>query len=89
MKKEYKKPILAVESFQLNAAIAGSCSNGIPINHYEDNCGHGTATEPGFTWEFFGDLHCVTDVTLSGGDGNDGVCYHGPSDSDEKVFVWS
>lgn len=40
MKKEYKKPFLAVESFQLDAAIAGTCSNvgKFPLNHGIDSC---------------------------------------------------
>ena len=39
MKKEYTKPFLAVESFQLDAAVAGACKeNGVAINHTLDTC---------------------------------------------------
>ena len=88
MKKKYKKPVLAVESFQLDAAIAGSCSNGTPINHYEDNCGYGTSGE-GFSWYYFNYKACDFDLTGKGGDGNDTPCYHGPINTSGQVFVWS
>lgn len=40
MKKEYTKPYLALESFQLVAALAGSCGNEgqHPLNHGIDTC---------------------------------------------------
>lgn len=40
MKKEYVKPYLALESFQLVAALAGSCTdaNKAPLNHGIDSC---------------------------------------------------
>lgn len=38
MKKTYSKPYLAVESFQLNAAIAGACSGKITLAHSVDTC---------------------------------------------------
>lgn len=38
MKREYIKPYLAVESFQLNAAIAGACSSKIALNHQVNDC---------------------------------------------------
>ncbi len=41
--KKYTKPYILVESFQLDAAIAGPCAeknggNGIAINHGLNNC---------------------------------------------------
>ena len=41
MKKNYVKPTLVIESFQLDAAIAASCSSQdfIPINYGENSCG--------------------------------------------------
>ena len=73
MKREYKKPVLAVESFQLDAAIAASCSSQhyIPIHYGEDDC----VFEGG---QFFNYNNCQVDLTGSGGDGNDTTCYHGP-----------
>lgn len=40
MKKEYVKPYLALESFQLVAALAGSCSGDgqIPLNQSISGC---------------------------------------------------
>ena len=81
MKKKYIKPYVAVESFQLDAAIAASCSsqNFIPIGRGENNCGFDTPNEEGFTYEFFNYTNCATDLTGPEGDGNDTVCYHGPT----------
>lgn len=85
MKRKYKKPVLAVESFQLDAAIAGSCSSVTAIGHYENTCGYG-GTGP---WEYFSEYTCEVDVTGQGGDSNDKPCYHGPYSADGKTFVWS
>ena len=75
MKKEYSKPYLLVESFQLDAAIAASCSasGAQAINYSLNTC---TAEEevPGLT--YLGDK-CVDDIVVDG-DGNDTICYHGP-----------
>lgn len=38
MKKEYMKPYLAVESFQLDAAIAGACTGKMILAHSIDDC---------------------------------------------------
>lgn len=40
MKRAYKKPSIAVESFQLNATIAGACADGggLPLNHGMSTC---------------------------------------------------
>ena len=40
MKKEYVKPYLALESFQLVAALAGSCTDQgyTPLNQSVDDC---------------------------------------------------
>lgn len=81
MKKSYEKPFVIKESFQLDAAIAGSCAdqNGITLNHSTTTCPH----ESGF---YAGDL-CRTPVQAPGGDGNDGLCYHGPFGS--LIFLQS
>lgn len=73
MKKTYQKPVLMVESFQLDAAIAATCSSQgyIPINYSEDTC-----TFDG--GQFFNGNNCQVDLTGPGGDGNDTTCYHGP-----------
>ena len=75
MKKTYTKPYLAVESFQLNAAVASSCSsqNRIAINADVDTCNFRNIN-PGITQ--FG-LACTTNVMLTYGKYNT-FCYHGP-----------
>lgn len=78
MKKDYKKPYLLIESFQLNAAVAGSCAaqGGITINYGENRCGFDVGETKQF--QFFNYINCETDLTGPEGDGNDGICYHGP-----------
>lgn len=89
MKKVYKKPIVVVESFQLDAAIAASCSSQgyIPINYGENSCGRGIGDDK--KYQFFNDLNCEMDLTGPEGDGNDGLCYHGPIATAGKVFISS
>lgn len=78
MKKKYEKPIFIVESFQLDASIAASCSSQgyIPINYGENNCGFDEISNGHY--QFFGIDNCEFDLTGHGGDGNDKDCYHGP-----------
>lgn len=81
MKKTYSKPYIAVESFQLDAAIAAACSSkpGVYALGYSlDTC---TLEDNRGSTEFKG-LHyfgnaCIHDVKVEG-DGNDLICYHGP-----------
>jgi hypothetical protein len=78
MKKDYKKPYLLIESFQLNAAVAGSCaaSGGIAINYGENKCGFIEHSEG--RYEFFNYNNCEVDLT-GPEDGYDTICYHGPT----------
>lgn len=73
MKRTYGKPVLAVESFQLDAAVAATCSSQgyIPINYSEDTCSFDNG-------QYFNYNNCQMDLTGPGGDGNDTPCYHGP-----------
>jgi hypothetical protein len=70
-----------VESFQLDAAIAASCSaSGAQAINYSLKTCTAAEEEPGLG--YFG-AACATEgginvETLVGGDGNDGFCYHGP-----------
>lgn len=75
MKKEYVKPYLAFESFQLGAALAGSCggSNQFALNHSIDGC---DAVEEG-GGVFFG-AACPKNIFSYEGVSKDGVCYQGP-----------
>ena len=81
MRKSYQKPILAVESFQLDAAIAGSCSGQgyVPLNHYEKNCQ--------FDGRFFSS-QCYEDV-VTPSNPNDEICYHGPTATGGMTFIYS
>lgn len=89
MKKEYQKPYLAVESFQLNAAIAASCTSEdkAPINHGQYDCKLGD--NPGEIEDVIFGAACVDDVYTQSGDGNDFFCYHGPVADMSSVFVYS
>lgn len=81
MKREYKKPVLVVESFQLDAALAASCSSQgyIPINYGENNCTYDNG-------QFFNGNNCQFDLTGPDGDGNDTPCYHGPAVANETFI---
>lgn len=79
MKKVYMKPMIVIESFQLDASIAGTCRTDaeslgkeyIKLNFTETGCIHDGG--------FFSSVNaCGIDVTGSGGDDNDTICYHGP-----------
>lgn len=77
MKKEYRKPILLVESFQLDAAVAAVCSEegGRPLNHSIGDCWDNTEDK----YIFSDDLACGFDATIGdAADPNDSACYHGP-----------
>lgn len=78
MKKKYEKPILIIESFQLDATVAASCSsnNFAPLGYTENNCGYGIGFES--KYQYFNFDNCDVDLVGSGGDANDSVCYHGP-----------
>ena len=61
MKKEYIKPYLAVESFQLDAAIAGSCTGKMILAHSVNDCT--LVDDKGINWGdiYFGEK-CGTNV---------------------------
>lgn len=86
MKREYRKPYLLVESFQLDAAIAAACSEDgkMPINYGLDTC-RATEEDPGMT--YIGNM-CIHDVKVEG-DGNDLICYHGPMVDFNSTFLAS
>lgn len=68
MKKNYRKPVLVKETFQLDAAVAGTCSGkgATTVNYSEDKC----YLENGL----FASEYCYINV-LEQGDSNDGICY--------------
>ncbi|MGM9602965.1 MAG: hypothetical protein ACI3W5_15445 [Faecousia sp.] len=75
MKKEYVKPYLALESFQLVAALAGACNNVVRLNQGIQDC---VPIDDGAV-AFFG-AQCAeagyVDITL-----DPEFCYQGPSGS--------
>ena len=78
MKKRYSRPLLAFESFQLDAALAAGCP--IVMKWGVNRCSvdlNGT-TYPGAGGEFFNYQNCQTDL-VGTGDNNESVCYHGPT----------
>ena len=79
MKKAYSKPLIAVESFQLNAAIAASCSKDgkLAINYARNTCTDVEEGGPGYFGTACADIG-LTDIVNPGGDANDEFCYHGP-----------
>lgn len=89
MKKKYEKPVLIIESFQLDATIAASCSsnNYLPLGYTENDCGIDEITEG--RYQLFGPNQCEFDLVGSGGDGNDTICYHGPILTDGIMFISS
>ena len=89
MKRNYNKPYLVMESFQLNAAVATSCSGeGKQPIHYGDNtCRVGDNSDEQQI-DYLGNA-CVMDIVGDvGGDSNDTFCYHGPFDPYE-IFIRS
>ncbi len=76
MKTEYQKPYLAVESFQLNAAIAGACrdSGAVPLNHGLNDCSPAEEA-PGI--QLFG---AACEIDIVNDDNPDGTCYQGLTD---------
>lgn len=89
MKRKYSKPYLAMESFQLNAAIATSCSSEgkQPIHYGENTCIVGNDSDEQAI-EYLGNACKLDIIGKVGGDGNDTLCYHGPFDPYD-VFIES
>ena len=90
MKKEYSRPLLAYEAFQLTAAIAGDCN--LKLNHYSYACTadeNGLGLGPNTTGVFFDYNNCQIDLTGPEVDGADSVCYHGPMFTVGQVFMAS
>lgn len=89
MKRKYSKPYLLVESFQLNAAIATSCSSQgkQPIHFGANTCIVGDDPDEQAI-EYLGNACKMDIVNDVGGDNHDGFCYHGPFDPYE-VFIRS
>lgn len=91
MKKDYIRPTLAVESFQLDAAIAASCSSdGKEVTTL--NFVSTTACAADFYGYAIFSANCgeIPDVgiDITDDDGDDGFCYHAPvSNLSEQFFT--
>ncbi len=80
MKKQYRKPEIAIEDFVLNQFIAGSCTvkTNLRDNCYSDNYEEWSKLLDPFTkaaieaGQFIDTLSC----TLDADDDNDAICYH-------------
>ena len=92
MKKTYTKPYIAVESFQLDAAIAASCSPTKGSLGYSVN----TCTLSDEKGTYAPTLHVLglacgsvgeVDIVTSGSDENDLYCYHGPTINVTELFM--
>ena len=85
MKKDYIKPYLAVESFQLDAAIAGTCTGDgkMSMNHYPDSCNLFIYGE-----EVFGSA-CGDNVIANPNDENDAICYQNFLQDIKELFLSS
>lgn len=87
MKKIYSKPYLAVESFQLDAAIASACStdNKETLNHGIDTC----VSNTGYFGDACGNSGFIDVTDFEGGDTNDTLCYHGPLPNISNLYMVS
>ena len=95
MKKTYTKPYIAMESFQLDAAIAASCTSddkqslGYAVNTctLSDNKGIQlpTAHVLGLACAAVGEVDIVNGGV--GSDLNDTYCYHGPTIDVATLFM--
>lgn len=92
MKKIYTKPYIAVESFQLDAAIAASCTpNKGSLGYSVNDC---TLTDDKGTYaptlNLFG-IACEQagglNIVHTGSDANDFYCYHGPTVDVTTLFM--
>ena len=89
MKRTYTKPLIAMESFQLNAAIAAACSSSgyTKLGFYETSCSYPPKSD-----QYFSQSTCQIDLTGddnkygAGGTEYDTLCYHGPT---SEVFIYS
>lgn len=78
MKKAYAAPCLAVESFQLDAAVAGSCSEKdlAILNYAAETCKLYTDSSKTTEDYIFGSSCAENLVKYNAGDPNDTLCYH-------------
>lgn len=82
MKKEYVKPYLAVESFQLDASVAGVCPS--DLNHSLSDCSFVQASKAGMSLDIYYGPACVRDGGIDMLQHqqipeNADICYHGPA----------
>lgn len=79
MKKAYKKPELAFESFKLSQSIAAGC---MYISHHQM---YSCSVKTDFFTVFLSDV-CIEDGGYTAPDYQDMICYDNPND-DKRVFT--
>lgn len=79
MKKQYVKPELYFEDFELSANIATLC--GIGVGHTDTSCGYTVAGGRTIFAE-----KSICDTSAISPDGEDTYCYHNPNDS-SRLFA--
>lgn len=78
MKKQYKSPVILIEFFQLDAAVAtAGCESS--LGYAENEC---FLTDLPF---FGGD--CRVDVVNSDMSGDNTICYHGPFLANNVTYI--
>lgn len=84
MKKVYTKPVLAVESFQLDVAVA-SCSgeNAVVLNYSEKSCNFAAGSMIYFTEG--NSAGCNFDA-VNPNEFGDAICYHGYNSSIPSIM---
>lgn len=75
MKREYQKPELYYESFQLAQSIAANCEG---IANFAENACSVTLDGPGYSLTLFHDSQICVD---SPPNPDDFVCYHAPAEN--------
>lgn len=79
MKKEYKKPLIYIESLVVSEFIAGTCA--IDVGFSETSCKLVDQPDPDFDpITYFALGHCEKDPRPNKENGFTGICYHGTTD---------
>lgn len=88
MKKKYSRPMLAFESFQLDAALAKNCEMILQYSTYNCSMDLSGMQYSGGGGEFFNYTNCQTDL-IGDGPNNESTCYQAPVPSDGPDGVWA
>lgn len=83
MKKEYKKPLVYIESLVVSEFIAGPCKIDVGFGEGNSTCKLTGEAKPGYepVTYFVEDVYCDQDPRPNKSNGNIGLCYHGTTDA--------